>query len=62
MVHQTTPPRFRAMPIAGIGASHQTGWTALVPKLLQKSGEKDVQFTEALPVDAADCNERDLPT
>jgi len=26
---------------AGIGASHQTGWTALVAKLLQQSGEPD---------------------
>jgi hypothetical protein len=26
---------------AGIGASHQTGWTALVAKLLQQSGERD---------------------
>jgi hypothetical protein len=25
---------------AGLGASHQTGWTALVAKLLQQSGEK----------------------
>jgi hypothetical protein len=24
---------------AGIGASHQTGWTGLVAKLLQQSGE-----------------------
>ncbi len=24
---------------AGIGASHQTGWTALVAKLLQQNGE-----------------------
>jgi hypothetical protein len=24
---------------AGIGASHQTGWTALVAKLMQQSGE-----------------------
>jgi hypothetical protein len=24
---------------AGLGASHQTGWTALVSKLLQQSGE-----------------------
>jgi len=23
---------------AGVGASHQTGWTALVAKLLQQSG------------------------
>ncbi len=26
---------------AGVGASHQTGWTALVAKLLQQSGETD---------------------
>jgi hypothetical protein len=25
---------------AGLGASHQTGWTALVAKLLQQQGEK----------------------
>jgi hypothetical protein len=25
----------------GLGASHQTGWTAVVAKLLQQSGEKD---------------------
>jgi hypothetical protein len=24
---------------SGLGASHQTGWTALVAKLLQQSGE-----------------------
>jgi hypothetical protein len=24
---------------AGIGASHQTGWTGIVAKLLQQSGE-----------------------
>jgi hypothetical protein len=24
---------------AGIGASHQTGWTGLVAKLIQQSGE-----------------------
>jgi hypothetical protein len=24
---------------AGVGASHQTGWTALVAKLLQQNGE-----------------------
>src|SRR5208283_5394362 len=38
----------------GIGASHQTGWTALVAKLLQQSGEKDVQPAEALAAVAAD--------
>src|SRR5204862_7336531 len=27
---------------AGIGASHQTGWTGLVAKLLQQSGERAV--------------------
>jgi hypothetical protein len=42
-------PHFRDYPLfyeyfhgdngAGIGASHQTGWTALVAKLLQQSGE-----------------------
>jgi hypothetical protein len=25
---------------SGVGASHQTGWTALVAKLLQQSGER----------------------
>jgi len=44
-----TDPHFRDYPLfyeyfhgdngAGIGASHQTGWTALVAKLLQQSGE-----------------------
>jgi len=44
-----TDPHFREYPLfyeyfhgdngAGIGASHQTGWTALVAKLLQQSGE-----------------------
>jgi hypothetical protein len=39
---------------AGIGASHQTGWTALVAKLLQQSGEKNVQTAEALTGVSAD--------
>ena len=39
---------------AGIGASHQTGWTALVAKLLQQSGEKNVQPAEILAAVAAD--------
>ena len=38
----------------GIGASHQTGWTALVAKLLQQSGEKNVQPAESLAVATAD--------
>ncbi len=32
---------------AGIGASHQTGWTALVAKLLQQSGEPAPDSTAA---------------
>jgi hypothetical protein len=28
---------------AGIGASHQTGWTGLVAKLIQQSGSEDVR-------------------
>jgi hypothetical protein len=28
---------------AGVGASHQTGWTGLVAKLLQQSGESGVE-------------------
>jgi hypothetical protein len=39
---------------AGIGASHQTGWTALVAKLLQQSGEKNVQPAEALAAVSTD--------
>ncbi len=37
---------------AGIGASHQTGWTALVAKLLQQSGESELQrFLSAMAAD-----------
>jgi hypothetical protein len=39
---------------AGIGASHQTGWTGLVAKLMQQSGEKKTQLTEAASAVAAD--------
>jgi hypothetical protein len=28
----------------GVGASHQTGWTGLVTKLLQQSGEADASY------------------
>jgi len=28
---------------SGVGASHQTGWTGLVAKLLQQSGEREEQ-------------------
>jgi hypothetical protein len=31
---------FHAETGQGLGASHQTGWTAVVAKLLQQSGEK----------------------
>jgi hypothetical protein len=40
---------------AGLGASHQTGWTGLVAKLLQQSGEKHRRQSEtmerAIPAD-----------
>jgi hypothetical protein len=39
---------------AGIGASHQTGWTALVAKLLQQSGERNVQPAATMAAMAAD--------
>ena len=34
---------------AGIGASHQTGWTALVAKLLQQCAEYCGEHTDPLP-------------
>ncbi len=39
---------------AGLGASHQTGWTGLVAKLIQQSGEKDVRPADAIAAVAAD--------
>jgi hypothetical protein len=39
---------------AGIGASHQTGWTGLVAKLMQQSGEKKTQLAEVASAVAAD--------
>jgi hypothetical protein len=37
---------------AGLGASHQTGWTALLAKLMQQSGEGEQQsFTSAIAAD-----------
>ena len=39
---------------AGIGASHQTGWTGLVAKLMQQSGEKSEKTAEALAAVAGD--------
>jgi hypothetical protein len=43
---------FHANTGAGLGASHQTGWTALVAKLLQQSGE--VKHSESLTAIAGD--------
>jgi hypothetical protein len=40
----------------GVGASHQTGWTGVVTKLMQQSGEsRELQKTEpAVPTVGAD--------
>jgi len=38
---------------AGLGANHQTGWTGLVAKLIQQSGEKDAQSEDAIAAVAA---------
>jgi hypothetical protein len=43
---------FHANTGSGLGASHQTGWTALVAKLLQQSGE--VNHSESLTAIAGD--------
>jgi len=40
---------------AGVGASHQTGWTGVVTKLMQQSGEsrkREKEVTAAVPVAA----------
>jgi hypothetical protein len=37
----------------GVGASHQTGWTGVVAKLLQQSGERTITTAQqkfAVPV------------
>jgi hypothetical protein len=39
---------------AGLGANHQTGWTGLVAKLIQQSGEKNIKPAEAVAAVAAD--------
>jgi len=38
---------------AGLGASHQTGWTALVAKLMQQSGEKNTSLADTVAAVAA---------
>jgi Glycosyl hydrolase family 63 C-terminal domain len=45
---------FHADTGAGLGASHQTGWTALVAKLLQQSGDKRSRATRAADAVSAD--------
>jgi hypothetical protein len=39
---------------AGVGASHQTGWTGLVAKLVQQSGESQKRSTEVAGVAVGD--------
>ncbi len=39
---------------AGLGASHQTGWTGLVAKLVQQNGEKGIKLADAVASVAAD--------
>jgi hypothetical protein len=39
---------------AGIGASHQTGWTGLVAKLMLQSGERNLKPVEAFAAVAGD--------
>ena len=39
---------------AGIGASHQTGWTGLVAKLMQQSGKRNLKPAEAFAAVAGD--------
>jgi len=38
ILHPEKPGRGSYYDGAGVGASHQTGWTGLVAKLLQQSG------------------------
>ena len=35
---------------AGIGASHQTGWTGLVAKLMQQNGEYEGSSCKSCPI------------
>jgi hypothetical protein len=41
----------------GVGASHQTGWTGLVAKLLQQSGERTALEDGALDADVPEAVE-----
>jgi hypothetical protein len=34
----------------GVGASHQTGWTGVVAKLLQQSGEREVKDANEIQI------------
>ena len=52
-----TDPHWKDLPLfyeyfhgdngSGLGASHQTGWTGLIAKLMQQNGEPDAMKTEA---------------
>jgi len=35
---------------SGVGASHQTGWTAIVAKLLQQSGTSEAKRMHSKPM------------
>jgi hypothetical protein len=43
---------------AGAGANHQTGWTGLVAKLIQQSGEKNGKLTDATAAAEAGSSRR----
>jgi hypothetical protein len=52
-----TDPHWKDLPLfyeyfhgdngSGLGASHQTGWTGLIAKLMQQNGEPDGMKTQA---------------
>ena len=46
----------------GVGASHQTGWTGLVAKLLQPREEKETRLEPAGPVKERSAGNRKAPT
>ena len=43
---------------AGTGANHRTGWTGLVAKLIQQSGEKNAKLTDATAATEAGSSRR----
>ena len=46
---------FTAIPARGLGASHQTGWTGLVAKLMQQQGSKHQHRETQQPVASGDA-------